>query len=69
MGITKELLENNGEIQQKKSISKIENILNQNKMTLSVFVTGEEMYSFRAGDGEHKQICRNMNVLKAEAKP
>lgn len=67
MGLTKELLKDASETEQKESISKIENVLKQNGMTLSVFAAGEQQYSFGASDGQYNsKLLEAMGVLGGE---
>ncbi len=55
MDSTRHLLEGGNETVQKESISKLEVALKQNKMTLSVFVSGEELYSIGGSEGQAKK--------------
>jgi signal transduction histidine kinase len=54
MNMTVNLLEGANETEQEERIAKIEATLKQNNITLSIFVSGEELYSFGGTVGQSK---------------
>jgi signal transduction histidine kinase len=54
MNMTKNLLEGASETEQEERIAKIEDALKQNNITLSIFVSGKELYSFGGTVGQFK---------------
>lgn len=67
MDMTKELLEDASETEQKESISTIEDTLKKNKMKLSVFAVGEQQYSFGASGGQYtSKLLEAVKVLGGE---
>ena len=55
MIMTKNLLEEASEKEQEERIAKIEDILKQNEITLSIFVSGNELYSIGGTPGQSKR--------------